>query len=181
MIPLTCPYPANINPLQVNGFMFNITKLPELSFFCQEVSIPQIFLGDADMSTPFTNIPMPGDKLVFGDLEVTFVMDSEMKNYRAINAWMNALGFPENREQFSGFVDQNADQMGISSGSTNMATMSDATLMILGNTNNAVATMRFIDLFPTTLSGINMQSTVDGTVYLSGQATFKYSHYVFVD
>ena len=33
---LTCPIPATINPLQNNGFLFSIEKLPDMQYFCQE-------------------------------------------------------------------------------------------------------------------------------------------------
>jgi len=42
---LSCPIPSNINPLSPNGFLFNILKLPNLSFFCQSVNLPGITLG----------------------------------------------------------------------------------------------------------------------------------------
>ena len=51
---ITCPFPDNITPLSPNGFMFNITKLPNLSFFCQQVNIPGITLGAPEQATPFS-------------------------------------------------------------------------------------------------------------------------------
>lgn len=176
MLPLSCPIPSNINPLQTNGFMFGINKLPDLTFFCQEVNIPDMTLNEASMSTPFTNIPVPGDKIAFGELQITFLIDSEMKNFKSINNWLMSLGFPNSRNEFADFVRVNQDA---TTRTTNLATMSDANLLILNNNNVPVTTITFFDAFPVSLSSVTMASTVDNTQYLSGTAGFKYSHYQF--
>lgn len=172
---LSCPIPNNINPLQSNGFQFNITKLPDLSFFCQEVNIPGMTLPSPELSNPFSIAPVPGDKLDFDDLTVQFLIDEEMNNYISIQAWMVALGFPKNYEQYRKFI---GDQRG------NLVTelakgYSDATLQILNSSNNPIRTITFRDVFPVSLQSLTLQSTTDSTQYLTGVATFKYTYYEF--
>ena len=41
------------------------------------------------------DIPVPGDKLCFGDLEITFLVDENLENYREIHGWMYGIGFPK--------------------------------------------------------------------------------------
>ena len=48
----TCTLPENIIPLSPNGFMFSILKLPELSYFSQEVSVPSLSLPIVEVATP---------------------------------------------------------------------------------------------------------------------------------
>ena len=139
---LTCPIPSNINPLQSNGFMFGIKKLPEISYFCQEVVLPSLDLPSSQMDTPLSRVPMPGDKLDFGDLSLTFLIDEEMINYLALHNWLIGLGFPETREQFAEFTSGQAPSM---------ASVSDAVLQILSSSNNTIKTIRFVDLFPISL------------------------------
>ena len=59
---ITCPIPENITPLSPNGFMFNITRLPDLAFFCQSVNIPGINLGAPEFGNPFNVQPIPANK-----------------------------------------------------------------------------------------------------------------------
>jgi hypothetical protein len=174
---LTCPIPNNINPLQSNGFMFTILKLPEIQFFCQEANLPGLDLPPATQYTSIVDGPHPGDKLLFGDLNITFLIDENMTNWKALYDWMVGLGFPESHEQFSKFITSRTNPV---NPNVSIASVSDAVLQILNSANKPVSTIQFRDLFPTALSSIQMQSTTQDTMYLAGQATFKYTLYQFV-
>lgn len=177
MTTLSCPIPNDINPLQSNGFRFSIAKLPDLTYFCQEANVPRLYLPPANLLTPLSDVSVPGDKLVFGDLMVTFMIDAEMKNYLGIHNWLIGLGFPKSHEQYSSFVRKNTDEL---NRHELQAGYSDATLTILSNTNSALKTIRYVDVFPVSLESIQFQSTVSSTVYLTGVASFKYTYYEFV-
>lgn len=173
---LTCPIPANINPLQANGFLFGITKLPEISFFCQEVNLPDLQAPPAEMPTPLVAVPIPGEILTFGELSVTFLITDDMSNYIAVHNWMVGLGFPESHEQYKNFINNRTDAV-----NTNelLSGYSDGVLQILNSSNNVARTIRFTDLFPTSLTQIQLQSTVTDTMYLASNATFRYTTYRF--
>ena len=172
---LTCPIPENINPLQSNGFMFGITKLPEVTYFCQEVNIPGVSLPEAVLSTPFSDVPIPGDKMVYDDLNITFLIDENMSNYTAVYNWMMALGFPKSREQYKVFMASQPAHL-----SELLKGYSDGTLQVLSSSMNTARAIRFVDMFPTNLSSLQLQSTTSDTVYLAGNATFKYNYYEYV-
>lgn len=176
MQPLTCPIPANINPLQSNGFLFGIQKLPELSFFCQEVNVPELMLPLAEMATSLVNSRLPGDKPMFGDLTVNFLIDETMSNFVGIYDWLVGMGFPETSQQYADLIAARTDAL---NRNAYAASVSDATLQILNSSNNPVRTIRFIDLFPTSLSSLTLSSTTTDTQYLIGVATFGYTYYVF--
>lgn len=170
---LACPVPENINPLSPNGFMFSIAKIPQLTFFSQEVSIPTISLEDIQQATPFSMIALPSDRLEFQPLTVQFLVDSEMSNYMAIYSWMNGLGFPINYEQFTSFNQAGSTDVPTADGNQ----FSDATLQILGNTNRPIRTVKFVDVFPISLESLVFTSTNQDVQYLVGSATFKYTYY----
>ena len=176
MQPLSCPIPSNINPLQSNGFMFSVNKLPEISFFCQEVNVPAITLPSADVESPLIVSPMPGEKMSFNDLTVTFMIDEEMTNYVAIYNWIVGLGFQESHAQYRELM---AQRIGALAVNELMAGYSDGSLTILNSANNAIRTVRFVDMFPTSLSSIQLQSTTTDTMYLAGVVDFKYTYYYF--
>lgn len=176
MQPLTCPIPANINPLQSNGFLFGIQKLPDISFFCQEVNIPELMLPNSEYATPLVNVRMPGDKPVFGDLSLTFLIDETMGNYVSIHNWLMGLGFPESQTQYNDFITARTDAL---NSNPQMAAVSDGILQVLNSSNTVAKTIRFIDLFPTSLSSLTLQSTTQDTQYLAGVVTFGYTLYRF--
>lgn len=173
---ITANIPANINPLSPNGFMFNIQKLPKISFFCQQVNLPGITLGVPEFGNPFQTAPIPGDSLTYDTLTVQFLVDDDMSNYMSIYNWIVALGFPENYDQYINFLSQ--DERNLTSELAK--NYSDATLQILGNTNQTIKTVEFHDLFPAALDSLVFQSTNNDVQYLVGNATFRYAYYKFV-
>lgn len=173
---LTCPLPANINPLSPNGYMFTLQRLPELSFFCQEVSLPSITLPEATQLNPFSKIPLSGDQIDFDTLRVQFLIDENMGNYRAIHDWIVGLGFPENNSQYTQVINDapilGANEVARSS--------SDATLIILGNNNQPIQVIQFADCVPESLESITFTSTNQDVQYLIGSASFRYTYYKFI-
>lgn len=172
---LSCPVPANINPLSPNGFQFSIAKLPELSYFAQQVNLPPITLGSPEQNTPFVTVPVPGEMLTYEQLNVQFLVDEQMANYKAIHNWMVGLGFPENYDQYVNFVSQENSKV-----SELQKNYSDGTLQILGPNNKAIQTVQFIDLFPVSLESLVFDSTTSDIQYLVGNVTFRYTIYKFI-
>lgn len=175
-MPIGCPVPSNINPLSPNGFKFSIARIPELTYFSQEVALPDVSLPEVEVSTPFIQYPLPGDMMKFDDLAVRFIIDSTMSNYIALFKWLRGLGFPENNNQYLTQVQVGMEMLL----SENAAAMSDATLSILGNTNNVIQTVLFKDCVITNLSALPFTSVADDVTYLVGDAIFSYSYYTFL-
>lgn len=175
MTTISCPVPDNITPLSPNGFMFAIQKLPDLNFFCQQVNLPGIQLGDPTFSNPFQVQPIPGETLTYDQLTVQFLVDVEMKNYTALYNWIVALGFPNDYSQYVNFINTD-ERLSISELAKNY---SDATLQILSGNNQVVKTVQFIDLFPISIDSLVFQATNQDVQYLVGNATFRYGYYKF--
>lgn len=172
---LTCPMPQNINPLSPTGYLFSIQKLPELTYFSQQVNLPGISIGTAEFNNPLVRVPTPGEMLEFDQLTVEFLVDSNMKNYKAIYHWLRGLGFPENNSDYIEFTNQD----GLSISEMSLMT-SNATLSILNNTNSVVSTISFEDCYPTSLGSLQFTSSVDDIQYLVGTVTFNYTLYKFI-
>lgn len=177
-LPSTCPIPSNINPLSPNGFNFSIIKLPEVSFFCQEVNLPDITLPSVDINTPLSINPIAGDIISYGDLTVQFLIDENMANYKAIFNWLKGLGFPNEHKEYSDFIQTQTHPIGWSRLSREF---SDGVLSILGSNNQSIQSVNFVDLVPINLSSLTFQSTNQDVQYLVGTASFKYDHYEFID
>lgn len=157
---LSCP-DKNINFLSPNGFIFSIAKLPDISYFCQRVTMPMVEVPPAELATPFSNVGVRGERLVFGDLMLQIVVDSEMKNYRVIHKWLT-----------QGLLDQTDlpdDEV-----------YSDGTLTVLTANNATAATIRFTDIVPVSLSEIEFVANTQDVEYITCNVNFRYSAFEFI-
>ena len=150
-------------------------KLPTLSFFCQEVTLPALTLPEATQLNPFTKISLAGDQLEFDTLRVQFLVDEKMENYKAIHYWLISLGFPENHDQYKDYI----SNVAIDGLSEVARSSSDATLVVLGNNNTPIQTIRFVDCIPESIESITFVSTAQDVQYLVGSVTFRYTNYKF--
>ena len=91
-------------------FRFMINQLPKVQFFTTAANIPDLSLGEAVIPTPYKDIPIMGDKITFGNLDVSFIVDEHLENYVSIHNWLIGIGFPKNRTQFAGFRSDTATQ-----------------------------------------------------------------------
>ena len=180
MANVNCPIPSNINPLQPSGFQLSIMKLPEITFFCQQANIPEIELASFDMPTAFSTVGIPGETLHFGELVVTFLVDENMKNYKAVYEWLIGLGFPENYTQYQNLVKNDPREITPKFGGM-VQDYSDGVLGILGSNNMPVHSILFRDLHPVSLSALNFQANLTDVPFLTGVATFRYTYYSFDD
>lgn len=174
---ITCPIPENLSPLSPNGYRLSIQKLPSIQFFCQEVSLPSVSLGSVTHNTPLSNIFLAGDKLNYGELQIDFIVDAKLENYKAVLNWLEGLGFPDDWEQYSTFVRESYKPSNVASDSN--TNYSDGVLSILSSANTPLADAYFVDLFPISLSSINFTSTSADVQYVIGKATFKYTSFKF--
>ena len=174
-------------------FRFSIIKLPKVEYFATAANIPGISLGTAEQPTPLKDIPIPGDKLNYDNLNLSFLVDENLENYREIHGWLTGVGFPKNYEQFQTLQGASTDRFpstqntGTSKeiGEIKKATQddgglySDATLMILTSKNNANLEVRFRNIYPTSLSGLDYNQQAADVDYLTATVTFEYAIYEF--
>jgi hypothetical protein len=169
-----CSWPNQINNrnfLSGIGFKFNLGKYPKVDFFCNTARIPEISLGTATQSSYLKDIEIPGEKISYGDLTIQFLVDENMENYRIVHDWITGLGFPETAQQFK---DATTDVAGAREMNEQFA---DGTLRILNSNFNEIAKVKFLDMFPVSLSSLDFDATSTDVNYFTAQATFKYTVY----
>lgn len=158
--------PANINFLSPLGFRFKLKRAPNLNFFLTSVNLPLITLNTVEVPTPFKTINIPGSKLEYGDLDLTFMLDEDMSTYFEIYNWLIAIGFPEGFNQYKGLKEAQR-------GTPNQL-LSDATLTIMTSDMVPNIEVTFEDLFPTGINDINFNTTDNDVNYITATASFKY-------
>ena len=158
---------ANRNFLSPVGFKFNLSKTPKVDFFSQSVSIPNINLGVSIQTTYLKDIPVPGDKMDYGDLDIEFFIDENLENYLQIEKWMRSLGFPESIGE-SIPLDPNEEDL-------LMGARSDGTLLIYNSNFQPIAKINFKDLFRIALTPVPFSADATDINYIMATVTFKYT------
>ena len=185
--------PTKLDYASPTQFRFSIIKLPKVEYFATAANIPGIQLGQANQPTPLKDVPIPGDKLEYDNLNITFLVDENLENYREIHGWLTGLGFPKDNEQFRNLQNAGSDRfpttknVGLNKelGSIKKAVQddgglySDATLFVLSSKNNANLEIRFRDIYPVSLSGLDYNQQETDIQYLTANVTFAYKIYEF--
>ena len=175
----TTNLPSNKNFLSPLGFTFSIKKTPNVNYFVQAATIPMLTLGQSDMQTPFVKLPIPGDHIEFGVLNITFRIDEEMRNYKEIFDWIIALGFPDNFGQFSSVATSRGKFGGrVTNPASGAGVYSDATLMILNSVKAPIIEVVFKNLYPTSLSSVDFDTKFTDVDYVEASATFAYESFM---
>jgi hypothetical protein len=163
----------NINFLMPTGFSIYIDKIPETLFRCTELEIPQIISNFTIINTPMIDYPVPGEKLEYGILTITFIVDEEMKNFLELSSWLMNMSNPESLDNNDRYLSYHM----FNNFSTNF---SDGILTIFTNNNHPNIQIQILDMFPISVSAISLQTDVDGIQYKSCTSTFKLSHLKFL-
>tara|TARA_Y100001937_G_scaffold91271_1_gene123518 strand:+ start:833 stop:1411 length:579 start_codon:yes stop_codon:yes gene_type:complete len=172
-------------------FKMMINQLPKVEFFITAANVPGLNLGEAIFPTPLKQIPMQGDEITFENLSISFLVDENLENYKELHDWLIGIGFPQSRAQFKDFRSSTSNRPGVTQGisqdigdvkpATAVSPMfSDATLTILSNKNNPVVEVRFEELSPVALGGLNFDQEATDVQYLKTTADFNYKYYQIV-
>ena len=171
---------TNRNFLSPVGFKFALKRSPAVAFFCNEANIPSLDLGVAEQPTYLKNIPVPGDKIQFGDLSLRFLVDEDLKNFMEIQNWIRGLGFPESLSQFDE-LEKEATMPSNFGNNTGDDIYSDGTLQILSSNLIPKFQVMFSDLFPHSLSTVTFDATDTDIEYFTAEVSFKYTIYRITD
>jgi len=174
---------ANRNYMSPLGFKLILTKTPKVDFLCQSANIPQISMGTAIQPSYLKDIPVPGDKVLYDDLTMSFLVDEKMENYLAIHKWITGLGYPESIGQYNQLKkDDNRTNSRVSdAGDPLYFQYSDATLQVLNSNYKPSVLINFKDAFPISLSTLDFDVTTRDYNYFTAQVTFKYTIYNITD
>ena len=174
---------ANRNYMSPVGFKLILTKTPKVDFLCQSANIPQISMGTAVQPTYLKDLPVPGDKVLYDDLNIRFLVDEKMENYLAIYKWITGLGYPESLGQFSQLKkdDNRTDARVVYRGDPRYFEFSDATLQILSSNYRPSILINFKDTFPVALSTLEFDVSQRDYSFFTASVTFKYTIFDITD
>jgi hypothetical protein len=155
----------NLNPLYNSYFTLVFgrgTKQFELN--CQRVNLPGCTVPDTAQPTIFgTTVPVPTMQFNYETLNVEFIVDSRLENWKSLYSWMRNLANIENDDQNNiKYQDWHRS----------------ANLLIYDPTSTCTnLTVTFKYIVPTNLSGVIFQSDSADAILQKATCKFKFSYY----
>tara|TARA_Y100000758_G_scaffold135854_1_gene96105 strand:+ start:166 stop:600 length:435 start_codon:yes stop_codon:yes gene_type:complete len=132
-------------------------------FTVQTMMLPDVSAEGAPVTFKQVNVAMAADKVMFAPLELSYLIDEDLLNYKEIFDWMK-MGIETNHQQ--AIIGNNH--------------VRDLTLTVMNSANNVTKQINFIDAYPTSLSSLPFDITTTDVEYLTAVATFNYSYYEFI-
>ena len=169
--------PTNPNPLQPNKFTLNFSRVPNVQYFCQSVSVPGISLSEIPITNPFVDIYAPGEKAIYDLLNITFIIDEELQGWKEIHDWIRAMTKVKEFEEYRKLPQLNKNASARNDIRGEFPQYSDAAISLFSASNKEYYRFKFYDVFPTTLSTFVMNSQDSPENVLTADATFRYSYY----
>jgi hypothetical protein len=155
----------NINPLYNSYFRLIFGRgTKQMELMCQKVNIPGISIGDQPQPTTLgTTIPVATQSIQFELLNVEFIIDSNLQNWKSIYSWMrNLTNIANDYDHNLNYQDWHHQ----------------ANLLIYDGFNDSPpTTFKFYHIIPVSLSGFMFQSDSADALVQKATCKFKYSHY----
>jgi hypothetical protein len=146
-------------------FVVSVKRLPNVQFFTQSVNIPSFSMQLIEQPNPFKPIPIPGDRAVYGDLPISFIVDESMNNYIEVYNWMKGLAFPDNFNQY-----KNLDN-------SEYGIYTDISIVVMNSAKNPNIEFQFKDCFPVSLSDVTLDTTQSDLIYPQATVTFTFKDF----
>ena len=157
--------PRNTSFLQETKFTFTFPNMPFLNYFCQTVNIPEISTSAVTVSSPFANMYRHGDKLVYGDLTITALIDEDLRVWEETRNWLMALTKPEDFNQYERYRNPEGKLY------------HDGILTVNTNSNNTNMRFKFFHCHPVSLSSVQFNVSGNADTVLTADIIFRYDIY----
>lgn len=152
--------PPSFNILTASGFKFQLDRIAGVSYFITKANVPGISATAATIPTPFKTLPFTHDKVTYEDFVITFKVDENLSNYLNLHNWLKNIGFPNSYEE--------------SKAEYKVSPYSDGSLIIMTPSYVPNLQVKFKNMFPVSLSSIDLAVDLTDVEYISATAAFKY-------
>ena len=176
--------PSKLDYAAQTQFRFTINYLPLTEYFVQTVNIPGLSLGTATVPSPMYDYPIPGDKITFDPLNLSFLVDENLNNFKELHTWISRLGFAESHDEFGDLLASGNPAQAkpstkdrVTAPVPEQGIYSDATLTVLNSKNIVKTEIRFKNIYPTSVSGLDYNVGGTDVDYIVCNASFNYLGY----
>lgn len=149
------PANQNMNFLTTNRATLQIKGLEDFEFAVTGFTLPSLELPVSPVETMFLTGREAGDKPIYGDVEVEFIIDEDMKNWITVYEWFQGLIFQR----------------------TSTPRNSDGAIIIYSSHNNPIIKIKLYEMIPSYLSAIRFSEDIPVTTPLKAEAHFSILYY----
>ena len=153
------------NYLSPASFTISIERLPNVEFFTQTLTIPDISTSPVEVANPLKALYATGDRVTYGDLDLSFVVDEDMNNYLEILGWLEGIGFPDDNNQYKALE------------SSKEGLVSDIRVIIQNSHKNPNIEFVFTNAFPTSMSSVELDISQSDITYPKANVSFRYDDF----
>lgn len=155
--------PQNTSILQTTKYTFIIPELPFARYFCQTVSLPGVSTSEVPVSTPFVTTYRHGDTLVYDAFSIQAIVDEDLRVWEETHNWLVALTKPVSFRQYATNIGREKYYDGI--------------LTINTNANNPNIRIKFKNVHPTSIGGINFNTSDNAETTPTADINFRYDYF----
>ncbi|MGE5862680.1 MAG: hypothetical protein ACM31H_02820 [Nitrososphaerales archaeon] len=166
--------PPSTDFLQPTKYKVDFPRIMAGSYFCQVVNIPGITASSVRQTTPFVDLHRPGDKVDYGMFSMTFIVDDGLWGWQILHDWIRGFTFPETFEEYKNLDRLSEINLVLKNPRPQYA---DGQLTILSGTNIPKYRIKFVDMFPTSLSDIVFDTEQSADTILKATCQFRYQLY----
>ena len=168
---MTLQLPQNTNFLNPQNFKLVLKRAPLLEFFAIAVRLPDLMLMSVDIGTQFVPIKTTETHVSYSQMTVQFLVDEQLNNYNEIYDWINRRGFPVDYNQYRSISSQKQE--------SGRWLDSDISVLVENSNHKAVGEFTLIDAHPTSLSGIQLNTTDNDIRPASATVVFDFTRLTF--
>ena len=160
--------PETHNPLLVNYFEFVLDRVPNMTFFCQSANLPGLGMGVVQQETPFAYpINVPSGAIRFEELTLSFKVDENLTNWLELYNWIKrssnyAIDCQDSANRYTTYSQK---------------TESNGSLLITNSSYKPKIKINFLNLFPTSLSGIQFSVALPDSFEAIATVKFIFTSY----
>ena len=158
--------PTSTNYLYQTFYKFQMRRLPKVNYFMQKVSLPDFASGGPiEQPTRFVSVKHPSRNVSFDNLSIEFLVDENLENWRELYDWMRTIYLVDDYRKFE---------------SETSTHFTEGSILLLNSAMNVNKDIRFHNLLPISLSGIDFDSTDTDLSPRIATATFAFDFYEFL-
>ena len=158
--------PTTTNYLYQTFYKFQMRRLPKVNYFMQKVSLPDFASGGPiEQPTRFVPVKHPSKNVSFDNLTIEFLVDENLENWRELYDWMRTIYLVDDYKNFE---------------SETSTHFTEGSILLLNSAMNVNKEIRFHNLLPISLSGIDFDSTDTDLSPRIATATFAFDFYEFL-
>lgn len=148
--------PRNTGLLQPTKYLLNFPEISDSVYFCQNVNLPGVNNVALPHVTPNLDLYVAGTKMQYNEFRMEFLVNEDLSSWLIIHDWIRAIT-TDMRDRTK--------------------TNGQAILTILSNLNNPKFRVKFMNIFPLSLSDITFDSTQSAENHIVASATFKFDYF----